>query len=462
LDAKPENPTRTVWALAWPAVALNSLQVINNLLDGFFVGHLDRQSVIAYGAMVSMLFMMFSLSMALGTAATAIVSRAYGANENLNVRTGAAQSLATGIVLSGFFAVLAFLSVPYAAQLLIPAGNPRATELMIQFIHTYSLGLPAIYVIQALAGSMRGVGDTKSPMAISGIQILIHIVLNFFLIDPGHRLFGVWIPGAGMGLQGAATALTGSAWLSAIGYLLYSRRTSLGAQHPFRLPKRDWFQRIMRIAIPAAVMAILRVLSLTAFQVILKSAHDGAAATAAIRVGFAIESIMFMPAFGLSMAAAALVGQSLGMKKPERAEKLCYVAAHHAALVTAVLCVPIFIFAPQIATMLLGDKADVAFQAVILIRYLCVTEIGFAYAMVFIGAMQGAGDTKRPLIITVICLWVLRIPLAAFFALSPGTLPLALGMGAAGAWLSMSITQGLQGILAWVLFRQGAWKTAKV
>lgn len=448
--------------MAWPAVALNSLQVINNLLDSFFVGHLDKQSLVAHGGMVSVLFMMFSISMALGSAATALVSRAYGANENLNVRTGASQSLATGIACSGFFAVLAFLSAPLAAQLLIPAGNDRAVMLMIQFIHIYALGLPAVYVIQTLAGSMRGVGDTKSPMVISGIQIFIHIVLNFFLIDPGHRIGGVWIPGANMGLSGAATALTGSAWLAAIGYLLYAQKTALGAQHPFRLPKREWFERIMRIAIPAAVMAILRVLSLTAFQVILKSSHDGAAATAAIRVGFAIESIMFMPAFGLSMAAAALVGQSLGMKKPERAEKLCYLAAHHAALVTAVLCVPIFIFAPQIAALLLGDKADVAFQAVVLIRYLCVTEIGFAYAMVFIGAMQGAGDTKRPLWITIICLWILRVPLAAFFALSPGTLPLALGMGAAGAWLSMSITQGLQGILAWVLFRQGAWKTAKV
>lgn len=469
-----ESASRIVWALAWPAVALNSLQVINSLLDSAFIGHLDQAALTAYGGITVVVFMLFSLAMALGTGSTALVARAYGAGQVEEFRTASRQANGLSIVCGIIFGAIGILSAPLAARTFIPAGDTRAMQLMVEFIVAFSCGLPAIFIIQSLAGSMRGIGDTKSPMVISGLQILLHILLNFILIfPPRETTFGVTIPGFSMGLTGAATALSLSAWMAAIIYIGYSARTPLGASWAIGRLYWNWCYRILRIAVPAAVMAVLRVGSLAVFTLILKAVPNGSQAIAAMRPGFAIESMMFMPSFGLSMAAAALVGQSLGMKDPARAERLGWTASHHAALVTLILCAPIFLFAPQIASGLIEGKPQIASEAAMLIRYLCVTEVWFAYAMVTIGAMQGAGDTVRPLWITVLALWFIRVPMSAVCALSTGqtllalngfhvVMPFGLGMGAEGAWLGMSVSQAIQGFLAIALFKQGKWKTKKV
>jgi putative MATE family efflux protein len=326
---------------------------------------------------------------------------------------------------------------------------------MVGLIMTFGLGLPAVFIIQTLAGSLRGIGDTRSPMVISGLQILLHIVLNIFFIFPTRSVGGYTIPGLGLGVVGTTTALATSAWLSAIGYSIYCSRTPLGQASGFHMPALGWVKRILRIAIPAATMAVLRVLSLAAFSFMLKFVPNSSVAIATLPVAFGVESIMFMPSFGLAMAASALVGQSLGMKDPGRAEKLGWIASHHAAWVTAALSLPIFIFAPQIGGVLLQGKPELVAEVALLLRFLCVTEVFFAYAMVIIGAMQGAGDTVRPLWIAIISLWGLRVPLAYILAFT-------FGLGSLGAWISLAVTQGIQGILSLLAFRQGKWKTMKV
>jgi putative MATE family efflux protein len=425
---------------------------------------------------MNVMFLMFSLAMALATGSTALVARSFGAGEKREFRTASRQSMSLAILFGILTALITCLFSDDAARAILPSQAPEdqaAIKQMGEFLFAYGVGLPAIYIIQSLAGALRGIGDTKSPMVISGVQILLHICLNYFLIFPTHKLAGITVPGAGLGLVGAAVALSISAWMAAIVYLLFSAKTPLGALYKIPLPDLGWAWRILRIAIPAGVMAILRVLSLTAFTLVLAVVPNGSVAIGAMTVGFAIESIMFMPAFGLSTAAGALVGQSLGMKRPDRAERLAWTAAHHAALVTVALVVPIFVGAPQIAQILLGNKEDVIAQATSLLRYLCVTEIFFAYAMVMLGAMQGAGDTTHPMWITIFALWGLRVPLALFLSVSSGQVlitafgqsiasPFGAGMGPTGAWIALSVTQAIQGILAIVAFRHGAWKHKKV
>lgn len=464
-----ENATHVVWRLAWPAVALNSLQVVNTLLDRTFIGHLYTPALTAHGASMNVMFMMFSLAVALATGSTALVSRAYGANDPATFRKASRQALGLAIAAGLVIGAITLFGSPGFAKAILPATDHDAVREMSRFLTAYAFGLPAIYVIQTLAGSLRGIGDTKSPMVISGIQILLHIALNFLLIFPSHHVYGITIPGANWGLVGASAALSISAWIAAIAYVLFAGRTPLGVQWRVERPEWDWTRRILRIAVPAAVQSVLRVLSLTAFTLVLAMVAQGSEAIAAMSIAFAIESIMFMPAFGLSAAAGALVGQSLGMKQPERAERLAWLSAHHAALVTLALVGPIFWFAPQITDFLLDGKEGIVFQATNLLRYICATELLFAYAMVMIGAMQGAGDTTRPLWIAVFSLWGMRVPLAFILALKSGqpighgvVNPIGLGLGATGAWIAMSATQAVQGILSIFAFRQGKWKEKKV
>lgn len=464
-----ERPVRTVWALAWPAVALNSLQVVNILLDRAFIGRLEAAALTALGGATNVLFLVFTLAMALGTASTALVSRAFGAREITEYRLAARQCLSLSIFV-GTIVGLACWALASTAANILPQEDTEARRLLTEFLIVDAAGLPALYIIQTLAGSLRGVGDTKSPMVISGLQIVLHALLSYFFIFPSHTVLGgIPIPGAGLGFVGAALGLTVSAWLAAIGYIAYTPKTALASLWRIRLPNLSWARRILRIAMPAATMGVLRVLSLTVFTIILSQVPNASVALAALPVGFALESIMFMPSFGLSMAAAALVGQSLGMKRPERAERLAWIAGHHAALVTLMLAAPIFAFAPQIAESLLPGKEAIIVETTSLVRLLCVTEIFFAYSMVMIGAMQGAGDTVRPLWITVFSLWGMRVPLAFLLSLPAGSLivpgiasPIGWGMGAIGAWIAMSFTQMVQGILALLAFKQGHWKHARV
>lgn len=409
-----ENATAVVWKLAWPAVVLNSLQVVNQLLDRGFIGHLSTDALTAHGGAINVMFLMFSLAVAVATGATALVSRAFGAQSPSEYRLASRQSIRIAIFCGFLMAGVTAASASIVAHTVLPANDPDAIHLMTRFVLVYSTSLPAIYVIQTLAGSLRGIGDTKSPMFISGFQILIHMTLNCLLVFPTHKvgMFGglvnFTLPGAGMGLIGAGTALSVSAWVSAIIYLSFVSKTPLGNLWGLHLPQVQWVVRILRIALPAALMATLRVLSLTTFTIVLAMVPNGSIAIGAMSTAFAIEAVMNMPSFGLSAAAGALVGQSLGMKRPDRAEKLGWIAAHHGALVTLSLAGPIYLLSPTIARILLGDKPDMIVQTITLLRYLCVTEVLFAYAMIVIGAMQGAGDTVRPMWISIFSLWGLR------------------------------------------------------
>jgi Na+-driven multidrug efflux pump len=214
-------------------------------------------------------------------------------------------------------------------------------------------------------------------------------------------------------------------------------------------------------------MSVVRVTSLAALTVVLKNVADSMHAQGALRPGFSIESFAFMPAFGLSIAAAALVGQSLGMKDPERAARLGWTAAHQAAIVSVVVSVFLFLFAGPLANMVLPGVPETAAVAAQYTRYVASTEVFFAYAMVLIGAMQGAGDTKRPMWLSLVALWGIGIPMAVVLAL-PGvsvlglfTVP-GLGLNSDGAWFSMAFRQLVQGVAAIWLFKKGAWKFSEV
>lgn len=463
-----EHSLKVVWALAWPVVALNALQTVNSLLDVGFIGHLDRASLIAYSAATPVNFLLFTFAMTFPTGTTALVSRAFGAENVEEFRMAAKQGLVIGLVLGTLIALLGMNLIALMPVLLIPSGSEAATPHFITYFGIFAAALPAMFLIQTLAAALRGIGDTKSPMVISGIQIVLHMLLNFILIfPPRHLAGGITIPGFNMGLAGAATALAVSAWLSATGYLVYSGRTPLTAAWKLVAPTWHWFVRIMRISVPAVAMGVMRVLSFMAFQVILTKSAFGAIGVPAMRPTFSIESIMFMPAFGLSAAAAALVGQSLGMRRPDRAERLGWAASHLGAAITLAMVIPVFIAAPHLTQLLIADKPDIVAESARFLRFLCVTEIGFAYAMVTLGAMQGAGDTMRPFWITVFSLWGARVPLTWVLVHSPttlfGFLPIpGLAWGLDGAWFAMSATQLLQGVLCVLAFRQGRWKLKQV
>jgi putative MATE family efflux protein len=454
-----EDANKTIWGLAGPAVVLNTLQTVNALLDSYFVQGLPTSNLTAIGAATNVVFFFVSMSFAMGVASTALVSRAFGAKDPSGYQLANQRCLALSVWIGAAFALLCWPGAGWAADLLLPPEASDARRHMTTFLVSFGFGLPAYFVIQSLAGALRGIGDTRSPLAISGLQIVLHIVLNFLLINPPRpTAFGVVIPGAGLGLLGAGTAMSVSAWTAALVYMVWSRTTPLRSGWTISWVGAQWASRILKVAVPAAMMATVRVTSLMAFTGVLKQVPQAELAIAAIRPAFSIESLTFMPAFGLSVAAAALIGQSLGMGKPDRAERLGWIAAHQAAAISAAASVALLFLAQPVAAFLLPSQPEVAAVAARFLFILCLTEFLFAYGMVFTGAMQGAGDTVRPFWMTLVTMWGLRAPLAAWMALpSLGPIP-GLALGADGCWIAMSATQAVQGLAAMALFKAGHWK----
>lgn len=448
-----DSSHKTVWDLAWPIIALNSLQVVNSLLDARFISSLGEDSLNASGAAQSLVFLFVSLAFAIGVGATALVSRFHGSGESEFMLKASRQTTTLALFLGIAIAVLGYFSLPYVCGLLVESGGNAYRE-MLRYLGPLMVGIPAVYVFNNLASSLRAISDTKTPMVVSGIQILFHMALNLLLIFPPRQVMGITFPGADLGIAGAGWAFSISAWISALLYFPASGRTILGPTWKLQLPELGWVVRTLKIALPASLMTIIRVSSFAVFSMALKHTREGEAALGAMRVGIAMESIAFMPAFGFSMAASALVGQSLGKRDPKLAERLAWSATNQAVLVMSVMAIGFFVFAPQFAAIFIDSPAQQAI-AISYLRTIAITEPLFGYAMVLTGAHQGAGDTGRPTWANFIASWVLRVPLVYIFAVG-------MAGGSSAAWVVMAVTQGVNGLIMIYLFRQGKWKEKMV
>lgn len=448
---------RIVWHLAWPAIALNLLQTINSLLDSYFLGKVGPDAIAASGASFNIMFLLMGLAFALGTATTALVSRFYGADEHRNMIDASRQSVTLGLLIGTVLTVATAVALKPLCSIFADPSGPVYSEL-IRYVTPALIGVPATFLFAIVAASLRAIGDTKRPMYVSGAQILLHIILNYLLIFPTRviQLGGLelTIPGANMGIEGAGWSIAISAWFAAIVYLPVASRTVLGPVWKLQWLALGWVKRVVRIAIPASFAALIRIISMAAFMLVLKHTEEGERLYGAVRVGFAMESIAFMPAFGYMIAASALVGQSLGMRDPDRAERLASAAAKQTFYVIAALSVLFFLFAPWFAGIFLNDPLQHQ-AATLYLRIIAITEVLFGLGVVYTGALQGAGDTLRPTIVTLIVQLGLRAPAAWFFAVH-------LGYNSTAAWWVMSVTQAISGLAMLWLFKQGRWKEKKV
>ena len=295
-------------------------------------------------------------------------------------------------------------------------------------------------------------------MVVSGFQILLHICLNYILIFEPHtvHIFGnpVHMFGAGMGIAGAGWAFSISAWVAAILYFPASGRSVLGATWKLQWLRWNWVVRIVRIAFPASVASLIRVTSFGAFSAAFKHMEGGISALGALSVGVAMEGFAFMPAFGYMIAASALVGQSLGKRDPDRAERIAWAATNQAILIMSAMAILFLAFAPQLASVFVENPEQRA-AAINYLRIIALTEPFFGYAMVLTGAHQGAGDTIRPTWVAFVSSWLIRVPAVWIIAVY-------LGGGSTAAWWVMAVTQLFNGVLMIFLFKQGKWKEQQV
>lgn len=431
---------KAVFLLAIPMILELSMESIFAVVDMFFVSKLGQNAIATVGLTESVITIVYSLAIGLSTAATAIVARRIGEKNS----DAAAHAGAQAIVLSLVFTLLfSIIGVVFAADILTLMGaSAEVVRDGAIFTQIMLAGSAAIILLFLINGIYRGAGNAAMAMKSLWLASFINIVLCPIFIH-------IW------GLKGAAiaTVIGRSAGVLYQCYHLVKGNgiLKIKAKH-FGI---DWEQikNIITIAWPATLQFII---ASGSWIVLARLVAETGGTTASAGYQVAIRNVVFfiLPAWGLSNAAATLVGQNLGANKPERAYASVMLTAKYNAIFMAFVMF-LFLFCSQfIIRIFTQDEAVIAYGA----QSLQIIGLGYIFygvGMVMTQALNGAGDTRTPTIINFICFWLIQVPLAYFLAKG-------LGMSSLGVFIAIPAAETLIALVAWYYFAKGKWKTVKV
>jgi len=445
LDYTTAPVGRAIVMLAVPMVMEMAMESIFVLADVFWVAHLGADAVATVGLTESMLTMIYTLAMGLSIGATAIVARRIGEHDADGAATAAVQAIAIGVVVSAIIGVAGAWHAPVLLALM--GASPEVIATGSTFTRVMLGGNATIVLLFLINAAFRGAGDAAVAMRVLWIGNAINIVLGPCLI------FGVG-PFPEMGVTGAAVATNigrGTAVLVQIVTL-----TRLNSR--VRVWRRHW-----RIDLPM-MASMLRLSGSGTLQILIGTASYvalvrilsvfGSAALAGYTIGIRLIIFALLPSFGISNAAATMVGQNLGAGHPDRAEKAVWTAAFYNMLFLGAVGVVFLVFARPIVGLFTPDPTVGAY-AVSCLRVVSLGFLFYAYGMVLTQSFNGAGDTWTPTWINLLVFWVLELPLA-------WVLSHAGGLEATGVFVALAVAYSMLAVVSAVLFRRGKWKTARV
>jgi putative MATE family efflux protein len=390
--------------------------------------------------------------MALGVGALALVARAYGEGNRDGAKRHAAQAFALSEVLSAIVMVVMIpLAEPFM-RFLIQDPDPVATEEMIRqatayiylILSTSLLSFP----LQVMSGVMRATGDTRTPMYITLIMNVVYIILASMLIFGIGPIPALKIEGAGAATA-AARALGGLMALFVFVKGWTRLKISLREMVVWQWPN---VLRIWRLALPNIVETAIQRIGFITFTGIVTSL--GMATVAANQIANTVESLSFMPAFGLAVSATTLVGQSLGAHNIPIAELAVKRTAIYSLILMSLTGVLFVIFGQQISSVF-GATGEVLLLAGMAVQISALEQPSIALQMVYGGAMRGAGDTRSPMIVSLVGVIFFRI--AAVYLLA-----VVLELGLAGVWLGTAIDWAGRTVVMYIMYRRGRWKKLRI
>lgn len=437
--------SRAIWLLAIPMVLEMSMESTFAVVDVYFVAKLGDAAVAAVGLTESVLTLMYALAFGLAMAATALVARRIGEGNKDGAVRAATSALALGVGAGIALGIPCWIFAPDILRLMgsnadVIATGTRYTRVLLGFN-------VVVMLIHLGNGIFRGVGDAALALRALAFANLINIVLDPCLI------FG-WGPFPEMGLTGAATATTiGRA--SGVAYQIIMLRRGVG-RIALRGPafRIEW--PILREILRLAAGTVGQFLISTSSWVILMriAAPFGPTVLSGYTIALRIAIFAFLPAWGMSNAAATLVGQNLGAGRPDRAERAVWLTGFYTMCCLAVVTVIFLALAPNLVAIFTTEAAtaEVAVGALTILSYGYVL---YAWGMATLQGFNGAGDTVTPTWMHFACFWMFEIPLA-------WTLAHPLGLGHRGVYWAVCIAESAMAIVGIILFRRGRWKTTKI
>ncbi len=442
LELSYERLNRNIVELALPAVAENLLVSLVFFADGFLIGWLrNEHALAAVGLGGTLLHVLQGLFQALSVSATSMVAQLCGARQQDRAARVAGQ--ATGLSLAAALAV-SVLGWGLAPQYFALMGaSPETARLGTLYIRLILLTSFAGYPMSVIGGVMRGAGDTRTPMYITGLMNIWNVIAAAGLI------FGVG-PLPALGVAGAGIATASARLLGgALSFAVLVQGRSLIRVSPGHLVRWDGnvVRRIVRLSLPTAGEAAIRQTGSLLFMRIVAALGD--VALAAHQIAVNMESLSFMPGFGMSVAGTTLVGQSLGADKPELARKSVGRTIAFGAAIMGAIGVLFALFGPGVAALFGATPAVVA-AAGSAIRIGALEQIPLAVMMTLSGCLRGAGDMKSPMYATLAGVVLFRVPVVYLFSI-------VFGWGLNGVWLGTALDFTGRALLLYALYRRGAW-----
>ncbi|MEM9291254.1 MAG: MATE family efflux transporter [Acidobacteriota bacterium] len=437
--------SRAVVLLAIPMVLEMSMESIFAVVDIFFVTRLGAAAITTVGLTESVLTVVYAVAVGLCFPLTAMVARRIGEKN----REGAAVAAVQGIAVSTLIAVgLGILGAIYAPDILrLMGGDDEVVSQGASYTRIIMATNVVIFLLFLNNAIFRGAGDAAIALRALMLANAINIVLDPCLI------FGLG-PFPEMGITGAAVATSIGRGIG-VAYQLWrltdgTGRIVLRRRHLKMVP--EVMVRLVRLSFGGIGQNLIATASWIALVRII--ATFGTTAVAGYTIGVRVIIFALLPAWGLANAAATLVGQNLGAKKPDRAERSVYVAGwFNMAFLGSVTL--IFLFAPQAVVGIFAPPPEVFSIAVACLRIIAFGYVFYAWEMVTIQAFNGAGDTLTPTWINFGCFWLLQIPLAWALAI-PG------GYGPSGVFAAIAISYSVSAVVGILLFRRGRWKMKEV
>jgi putative MATE family efflux protein len=436
---------RAIILLAVPMVLEMCMESLFGVVDVFWVAHLGADAITTVGLTETGLTVLFVIALGLSMGATALVARRMGEKDEAAAGVVAVQAIVVGLLIAAITAIFGYF---YAPNLLrVMGGSESVVRMGTGYTRMILGGSATIFLLFLINAVFRGAGDAAIAMRVLWLANIVNICLNPCLI------FGIG-PFPKLGVTGSAVGTTIG---RGIGVLLQLWVLTSGRG---RISVR-WAQwridfhvmiRLVRLSLTAMFQYMVQMASWIGLVRIMAS--FGSDAVAANTLAIKIIVFAILPSWGMSNAAATLVGQNLGAGKPERAESAVWRTGFYNMLFLGGVGLVFIAFAERIIALFTTDPAVVPI-AVSGLRLLSYGYASYAYGMVVTGAFNGAGDTATPTVLNLICFWVCQIPVAWLLAFHTS-------LGPSGVFVAVVVSDTLLAVLSILLFRRGKWKKTMV